>query len=271
MKFSIPTSKPWVFGASVSSKTTSAKLGLAALATLTVVCGVGLGYLFLTAQSTQAERLESDSFVIQFGNFNTGGGLRTSSSYNLTDTTGQTAAGAFTGLTQILGSGFQYIYTIDTFNFSISKLNIDLGSLAIGAHSTDSLVLTINTKGAGGYTVYAYELHPLRLADGLTTIADTTCDAGDCLFSIAKLWTNQSIPGFGFNAAGNSVSSDFISSSYFRPFADQSLSQAMQPVMQASDIATQEQATITYKAGILATQAAGEYQTGVVFVAVPGY
>jgi hypothetical protein len=232
-----------------------------------------VGWIWLTRfpQLATAERLQSSSFVVQFGNLNMGSGEQNSSSYNLTNTTGQTAAGPFDGLTKVLGSGFQYIYTIGTFSFSISKLNIDFGTLVPNAHSTDSNVLTLNTKGAGGYTVYAYELHPLRHANGTTTIPNTTCDAADCTYTVAKTWTTQTIPGFGFNATGNHVTSDFISPSYFRPFADQSASQAMQAVMQATDIAQQEQATITYKAGITGSQTAGNYQTAVVFIAVPGY
>lgn len=239
---------------------------------LCAVAGVGVAVaLGRPATPATAERLESASFVVQFGNLNTGSGIQSSTSYNVTNTTGQTGAGAFTGLTKILGSGFQYIYTIDTFRFAISKLNIDFGQLVIGTHSTDSLVVTLDTKGAGGYTVYAYELHPLRQINGVATIPNTTCDAADCTTSLARPWTTQTVPGFGFNASGNSVSTDFVSSSYFRPFANQAASEAMQPIMEATEIATAEQATITYKVGVSETQQTGEYQTGVVFVAVPGY
>lgn len=236
-----------------------------------VVSAIGGIWLTHFPQLALAERLESSSFVIQFGNLNMGSGEQNSSSYNLTNTTGQTAAGPFDGLTKFLGSGFQYIYTIHTFGFAISKLNIDFGTLVPGTHSTDSNVLKLDTKGAGGYTVYAYELHPLRHTNGTDTIPNTTCDAGDCTYLVAKTWTTQTVPGFGFNATGNNVSSDFISPNYFRPFADQNAAQPMQPVMQGSEIAQPEIATITYKAGIAGDQEAGVYQTAVVFIAVPGY
>jgi hypothetical protein len=111
----------------------------------------------------------------------------------------------------------------------------------------------------------------LKQINGVATIPNTTCDAADCTISLARPWTTQTVPGFGFNASGNSVSTDFVSASYFRPFANQAASQAMQPIMEATDIASAEQATITYKVGIAENQQTGEYQTGVVFVAVPGY
>jgi hypothetical protein len=227
--------------------------------------------LIVSAPRAQAERLESPSYRVQFGNLNMGSGEQNSASYNLTNTTGQTAAGPFAGLTNLLGSGFQYIYTIDTFGFAISKLNIDFGTLIIGSHTTDNHTITVDAKGAGGYTIYAYELHPLRHGNGTDTIANTSCDSADCTYIVAKTWTDQSVPGFGFNATGNSIASDFLSPNYFRPFADQNASQPMQPVMQSSEIAISEQATITYKAGIAANQATGNYQTAVVFIAVPGY
>lgn len=242
------------------------------LLSFSLIClGISWTWLRFFPSLSLAERLESASFVIQMGNLNMGGGQQDSAAYKLTSSTGQTGAGPFDGLNQFLGSGFQYIYTIDSFRFAISKLNIDFGTLIIGNHSTDSLTLTLDTKGAGGYTVYAYELTPLKHQNGLATIPNTSCDSADCTFSTAKQWTNQSIPGFGFNAAGNHVATDFLSADYFRPFADQSAGQAMKSIMTAADIATQEQAVLTYKVGISATQAAGYYQTGVVFVAVPGF
>jgi hypothetical protein len=221
-----------------------------------------------------AERLESDSYVIQFGNFNMTSGEKSSSSYNVTDTVGQTGAGPFGSYgssSYFVGSGFQYIYQIDTFGFRLSSVAIDLGTLTPNVHSTASHNIGITTRGAGGYTVYAYELHPLRHSNGTTTIADTTCNAGTCTQTTAGVWTTQTIPGFGFNMSGNDVAADFTNSTYFRQFADRSSAETMQAIMSSSNIAANRVATVTYKAGVSGNQAAGNYQTGVVFVAVPGY
>lgn len=233
-----------------------------------------LGGFLLVTSLAQAQRLESDSYVIQFGNFNVTSGEKESATYKVTDTVGQTFAGPFGqygSSSYFVGAGFQYIYQIDTFAFSISDVDIDLGVLTAGVHNTASNTLTITTKGAGGYTVYAYELHPLRHSAGTADIADTTCDNSLCSESTATAWTNQNIPGFGFNASGNDVPADFINSTYFRQFADLENTETMKVVMTDNDIASSEQATITYKAGIVGTQAAGDYQTGVVYVAVPGF
>ncbi len=230
--------------------------------------------LLLAASQVQADRMSSDSFVITFGNFNVTSGEKSSASYNVTDTVGQTADGPYGeygSSTYFVGSGFQYIYQIDTFGFSVSQTAIDLGELIIGTHSTASHNISISTKGAYGYTIYTYEQTPLTHSNGTDTIADTTCDAGTCDESTAGVWSNESIPGFGFNASGDDVVSAFVDSTYYKQFADISNSETMQAIMQSDNVGTNRTATITYKAGITATQAAGNYQTGVVYVAVPGY
>lgn len=226
---------------------------------------------FYFAQIARADLLESDSYVIQFGNFNITSGEKSSASYNVTDTVGQTTAGPYNSTSFFVGAGFQYIYQIGTFSFSISDLSIPLGTLTPGVHSSDTNVLTISTKGAGGFNVYAYETNPLRLTQGGAEIDNTTCDAGTCTFTTAEPWTNQAIPGFGFNVAGTTAASDFTDATYFRPFADAELSQAMQTVMTSPNIANDETVTVTYKAGIPGDQAAGEYQTSIVYIAVPGF
>lgn len=200
-------------------------------------------------------------------------GEKDSASYNVTDTVGQTGAGPYGeyGVSNyFVGGGFQYIYQIEPFFFSISKLAIDFGSLAPGLHSTDTHTLTIGTGGAGGYKIYAYELHPLQDQSGSYQIPDTTCDASNCSETTATVWTNQAIPGFGFNLTGDDVASDFTNANYFRQFANAAAAEPMQVIMSSANVGTR-QATVTYKAGISGSQAAGEYATGVVYVAVPSY
>lgn len=232
---------------------------------------------FLTSASftplVSAENMESDSYVIQFGNFNITAGEKEGGDYRVTDTVGQTGAGPYGQYgtsNYFVGGGFQYIYQIEPFFFQISKLNIDLGVLAPTLHNTDSHGLIINTGGAGGYLIYAYEEHPLQHSDGNISIPDTTCDASDCDETTATTWTNQNIPGFGFNMTGDDVAADFTNANYFRQFADISNAENMQVVMSSDNVGTR-QSTVTYKAGIAGDQAAGQYSTSIVFVAVPSY
>jgi len=230
--------------------------------------------LRLFSQPVSAERLESDSYVIQFGNFNITSGKKTSASYAVTDTVGQTGAGqygAYGSSAYFVGGGFQYIYQIGTFGFTISDLNIPLGQLTPGVHSTRTNTLTISTRGAGGFTVYAYAVSPLRTLDDQAEIPNTTCDDGSCTISNASPWILPTIAGFGFNADGDTAATDFIDATYFRPFANQEDLEPMQVVMTSPNIAKDESVTITYKAGITGSQSAGNYQTDIIYVAVPGY
>lgn len=222
-----------------------------------------------------AETLQSDNFTVQFGNFNVTSGKKESDSFKLTDTVGQVAAGPYGNYGSgsfFLGGGFQYIYQLSEFSFNISKIDIDLGEIIPGNFSTDSNQLTISTKGAGGYNIYAYELHKLQnTSDNNYQIPNTSCDSGNCTISSAKTWTNATNDGFGYNMSGNSIPADFVSADYFRPFADESASENMQVVMHSDNVATDERSTVTYKASINPTQGAGSYETSIVFVAVPGY
>ncbi len=221
-----------------------------------------------------AERLESDSYVIQFGNFNVTSGQKSSANYAVTDTVGQVGAGPYGEYgtsSYFVGGGFQYIYQIDQFSFVISDLSIDLGLLTPGSHSSDTNTLTITTRGAGGYTVYAYEREPLTQVGGIASIPNTTCDAGTCSYTTAGVWSDQDIAGFGYNMSGNDVPAAFTNSTYFKAFADDAQSQPMQAVMFSANIASNRQATVTYKAGVSGSQAAGNYETDIIFVAVPGF
>ena len=231
--------------------------------------------LFMSAISIAwAETLQSNSFVVTFGNFNVTSGEKSGATYNVTDTVGQTGAGPygeFGTASYFVGGGFQYIYPLDQFRFTISKINISLGQLTALAHNTDTNVLTISAPTAGGYQVYAYEQHPLKLLNGAATIADTTCDNADCTQAVAKVWQNTSVGGFGFNITGHDVVSDFINSTYFRQFANNALSEPMQVIMRNTGYSKDRTATITYKAGLFGSEASGTYETSIIYVAVPAY
>lgn len=232
--------------------------------------------LFLSmAGPAQAENLRSDSYYLQFGNFNMAAGQRGSASFSLTDTMGGLAVGpygAYGSSAYFIGSGFQYVYQIDAFSFSVSKLNIELGELFANSFSSDDQTLTVTTNGASGYSVYAFANHPLRLAAAPSvTIPDTTCNAVDCDETVAGVWTDPSKAGFGFNVVGDDVIADFINTNYFRQFADNLASEPMQKIMGSNEVALGSTATVTYQAAMPPDQQAGAYQTSIVFVAVPAY
>jgi hypothetical protein len=201
-------------------------------------------------------------------------GEKSNDNFKVTDTLGQTGSGpygTYGSTNYFVGSGFQYIYQIGEFAFAISDLGINFDEPIIDEDSTDSNDLSISTRGASGYIVYAYEQHGMLHTDDVTTINDTTCDNNDCDRTVARIWIDPTIYGFGFNMTGEDIPADFVNLNYYRPFANNSLSQSMQPVMSSSSAVTDHQATVKYKVGVGPNQKAGNYQTHIVFVAVPGY
>jgi hypothetical protein len=226
------------------------------------------------AKLAKAENMRSDSYYVQFGNFNITSGEKDSASYHLTDTVGGMAIGPYGqygSSSYFIGSGFQYVYQIDYFSFEISKLLIDFGELYYGSFATDAHTLTITTPGASGYKVYAFENRSLESLDGGDEIRDTLCDASDCDETVAASWTNANNYGFGFNMTGDDIPSDFVNANYFRQFANNDLGEDMQTVMESNNVALGSVATVNYKASPRGDQTAGDYETSIVFVAVPGY
>lgn len=221
-----------------------------------------------------ADTLESNSYVIQFGNFNVTSGEKSSGNYSVTDTVGQTGAGPygeFGSGSYFVGAGFQYLYPLDEFRFSISKLQISLGQLTAQAHNTDTNSLTITAPTAGGYQIYAYAQHPLKLTNGTATIADTTCDAGDCDETAATVWQNQAVGGFGFSVDSLDAMADFLTPNHYRQFANNALSEPMQVIMSNPGYSIDRTATITYKAGLFGSEPSGNYETSIIYIAVPSY
>lgn len=225
-------------------------------------------FLFATVSPTLAETLESTSYKIRFGNFNMTAGSKSSASYSLTDTVGQTAAGLFSSAGYSVKAGFQYLYTLYDFSFAISDLTVDLGTLTPNSFSTDTNTLTVSAPGQG-YSVTTFETN--RLQSGSNFIPDTSCNSGTCTDSAAGVWDSTSAFGFGYNADGDDVAADFTDTTYFRPFPDLSLGDSAATVMTSSSAGQNRSSTITYQANISDTQAAGNYLTQIIYIATPVY
>ncbi len=216
--------------------------------------------------------MNSTRFSIQGANVNSASGTKTSTNYTLQDTIGQTAAGQFSSTGYIVKAGFQYIHSIIPFQFSVSNINVSLGTLTPGTPSTATTNLVVSFGDSGQYQVTVQENNSLRTMTG-NAINDTGCNGGasTCTISSAALWNSSSAYGFGYNMTGNDIPSDFISSSYFRPFPNATAAQNPQVVMSSVNVGRNRQSTMTFKANISGIQPAGSYQTVVSFVATPSY
>lgn len=232
-----------------------------------------LTFLLLILKEIHAVEMESPRFQIDGANVNTAAGDKSSAGYKLSDTVGQTAAGRFASTGYIVRAGFQYLHSIIPFEFSISDINVDLGTLTPNTPSTATTILTVSFGSAGQYQVTAIEETPLQTLSGSDAIPDTTCDGGvdTCSESQAELWTSASAYGFGYNMSGDDVPADFVSTSYFRPFPDRSQPESPAVVMTSTNVGRDRQSTMTFKTNISPVQSAGSYQTVVNFVATPSF
>lgn len=224
-----------------------------------------LGILLLA----QAE-ITSPNYIIQMPNFNSGAGIPSSSNYTISQTLGQTAAGLYSSAGYRVKSGFQYIYSIIPFSFSISALSINFGDLTPQTPVTATENLTVSDGGAGGYQVYASEDHPLQVGTTVRQIPNTNCDTS-CTDTAAGVWSSTSKYGFGFNMSGSDIPADFSGLTYYRPFADRSIAQNPQVVMSSIYVGTNRQSTVTYKVNVSGIQAAGKYNNIIMYTAVPSY
>ena len=225
-------------------------------------------YLLASSSPAHAQSMLSPNYTIRLGNFNMTSGLKSSTSYSLTDTVGQIAANYFSSTGYHVKAGFQYLYTLYDFAFSVNSLSADLGPLSPGGFSSASTVLTVTAPGQG-YSVTTGEMGKLTNASS-NTIPDTGCNAG-CTTTSAGVWTSTSAYGFGYNMSGSDIPADFAGSTYFRPFPDLSLGGTPATVMASTAAGRGRIATATYQAAISGTQAGGTYSTQIIYIATPVY
>ena len=144
----------------------------------------------------RAETMSNDNFIIQ-GSFNALSGKSSGPKYKVNATVGETGPGLYTGKNYKVKAGFEYIYPSKAnFSFNVSQTIIDFGTLSATNPVTRTTNLTV-INPSGGYTVLAYEDHPLLTTNG-ATINDTTCDNGACSDTLPALWTNTLTYGFGY-------------------------------------------------------------------------
>jgi len=217
--------------------------------------------------------MESPIFKIQYGEVGIAGGKKSSTNYNISDTVGQTAAGQFNSNGYIVKAGFQYLYSIIPFRFSISNTNINFGTLVPNSPQTSTTNLTVSFGAAGQYQVTAIEEGKLRTFDEVNNIPDTQCDGGTntCNENLAKPWTLNSAYGFGYNMSGDDIPSDFINNTYFRPFPNRLENESPSIIMTSTNVGKNRQSTMSFKVNISPIQPAGKYQTIINFVATPSF
>lgn len=244
-----------------------------ALLSLVLVILLNTKYQILNTLA-YGQTMKNDSFIIQMGNLNELSGTSTGSGYSLSQTGGELGAGLYSGTNYKARAGFQYISSIIKFRFTISQTSIDFGTLTPTNPVTRANTLTVSNQSAGGYSVKAFENHPLMVPTTGATIPDTTCDNGSCSEITASSWTSTLTYGFGYRCdfvdSANFCPSDFSGENYYKQFADVSKNEKAQTIMTGTT-GRNHKSQITYKVNISATQQAGLYSNTVTYIATPTY
>jgi len=227
-------------------------------------------FCIFNLSTVRALNMSSDSYQIQMGNLNMSSGSPSSTNYKMTQTMGQTAPGKYTDTGYQVLAGFQYIHSLIPFTFTISDTSIDFGILTSNSFNDQTNTLTVSCGSAGGYQVTVLANKQLTSRSG-TTIPKTTCGSTACTLTQAQPWTSTSYYGFGYNVSGDDKPSDFVDTTYFRPFPDQESGDSAQAVMKGTNVGRNKQVTVTYRINISGTQPAGDYENNLVFVATPTY
>ena len=233
------------------------------------------------AVEANALKMSNSQYIIQ-SDINPFGGKATGTGGKITFSGGQNAPGLYSGTNYKVRAGFQYIYSIIPFTFSISTTEINFGTLVPGEPVTRDNTLTVSHGSTTGYQVTAQEDHPLRVPStstpaspseaGRASILDTTCDAGNCSHTQASAWASPLAYGFGYrcdNVAGTDCSSDFSTSDFYRQFPSAEANESAHAVMSSTTVGRNRQGKITYKVNIPATQSAGIYQNIIKYIATP--
>lgn len=230
--------------------------------------------LLLYSVKAEAFTMSNLDYILQMGNLNSFAGRKSNSEFTLTDTGGQLAPGLYSGSNYKIRAGFQYIYSIIAFRFTISNIFIDFGTLSPTTPVLRTNILTVSNGSAYGYQVTAFENHQLMILAYGQIIPNTTCDAGTCTTTTAAAWTSTLTYGFGYrcdNLSGTDCATGFTTSTFYKQFADNAAGQSPVAVMAGTNVGRNKQSQITYKVNISGTQTAGLYQNVITYVATPTY
>lgn len=225
----------------------------------------------LLPTKSAAETMRNDWYILKMGNFNMAAGKPTGAGGKVSFTMGQIGPGLYTGANYKVRAGFQYIYTLYPFSFTISQTSIDFGTISPANPVIRTNILTVNNQSAGGYIVTSSENHPMLVPSSGSMIPNTTCDNGLCSPSSATAWTSSLTYGFGYrcdNVSGTDCVTDFSTSTFYKPF---SASPSATTVMNGVNAGKNKQSQITYKVNVSATQPAGAYSNLVTYIATPTF
>jgi hypothetical protein len=135
--------------------------------------------------------------------------------------------------------------------------------------------LTVSTNALGGYSLTVQEKYAMQTANGLYTIPDTTCDAGNCTVATATTWVTPTKYGLGhtcWNVSGSDCSSSFSNGTKFRPLGNIAAGTATTvPIMANTGPVASSTGRAKYRLSASPSQAPGAYATVIMYTLTPTY
>ena len=238
--------------------------------TLTIIIAVfTAGYLLLTGVS-KASTMSDDNYIIDLNPE-----VTASPQTHLQDVKGTSDVrqGVINGDGFTVEQGFDYIFGLNDFVFSLSPLIIDYGPFSPTNPVTRLQNLSVNVGSAFSYSVSVVEDHELILQNGNTiSIPSTTCDDGLCSKEFASGWSNPLTFGFGYSCKALTGNDCVIKKSGgFMEFPNQIDSDNVENIMDGTGSDKIKKSEIIYKVNTATTQSKGLYSNTITYIAVPGY
>ena len=178
-------------------------------------------------------------------------------------------------VSSVVSSDGQVVTTV--LNISISSSNVTFNNLTSATpYDTKTTDLSVTTNATSGYSVMVQRLNLLTLLGGGGTIPDFASGTYAAPVAWADPCSGPSC-GFGYTSNDTRVGSNlFASGSKYAPFAgsgpgDMVMKSTSYTPLDGVGVATAETRTITNKVSVSSVQAAGIYQTNVMYTVVPVY
>jgi len=182
--------------------------------------------------------MSSTNYYIYADSIDTGGGLVTSTSFDLQGTAGESPSGATTSTTYIIRGGYQSM-EVGTLSMSISAPSLSLGELSPSQVKAASTVVTITSDSTTGYTLSFASV----AGTSITGVADGAVTAGSEEYGVAVA---------GVDAV----------------FSDDKAVTANHAIASSNSVVVDRQATLTFKGSINSdSRPAGSYNQTVTLLA----
>jgi len=146
------------------------------------------------------------------------------------------------------------------------------GTVSTSSFTDIAQMLTVSTNAAGGYVVTASQSGLLTAYNisGTPTIPNTTCDSGSCTSTTPYEWNTTTNKGFGYSLqdVNGSCVDDTLEWNYSgRTFNARPFDTVGRTIMSYSSPVDSNQAYVCYRIVVSGTQAAGDYENYIIYIA----